>query len=76
MSIIQTVVFYSVCWFLTWAIMTLVDRRRIRSPNLTYSEQLALAEERIPALGWIGGWVFFLILIVIVPFVGFAADLT
>jgi len=75
MSIIQTVLFYSVCWFFTWAFITLCDRRRANSPNRTYSERLALAEERIPVWGWFAGLAFFLILFVLVPFVGFAADL-
>lgn len=76
MSILQSLAFYLVCGLFTWAFITLKDRWRARSPSLTFEQRQELEDEKIPTWGWIGSLVFFLLLIVLVPFVGFAADLT
>ncbi|ETF00949.1 hypothetical protein W822_20115 [Advenella kashmirensis W13003] len=76
MNAIHSLAFYLAAGIFTWAFVEISDRRKLNKPGLSYSEYLRLQEERIPVWGWIGGLVFFLILFVLVPFVGFAADLT
>lgn len=76
MQILTTLTFYTTCWLIIWSSITIYDHWRSRSPSLTFEKRLQIQEEKIPTWGWIGGLIFFLILFVLVPFVGFAADLT
>lgn len=76
MNAIYTFAFYTAAWLFTWAFIEISDRRKLNRPGLTYSDRLAIEDERIPAWGWIGGFVFFLTVFGLIPFVGFAADLT
>lgn len=75
MSILLTISFYLGCGLFTWLFIAIYDHWRAGSPSLTFEQRLELEEEKIPVWGWIGGLGFFLILFVLVPFVGFAADL-